>query len=807
MKQLHSQFYIERYQCVLAMAFATDEINKDPKVLPNVTLGFRIYDTCFSDLAATEGAMHHLSNRRESAPNYSCNSEQKMAAIIGDSPSSASVAIARILGVSRFPQISFGSGLSTLSDKRQFPSFLRTAVKDYQPEVIVQILLMFGWTWVGLFASDTEYGTQGSQKIREEADRYGICLEFSETLSAGASKKRIGHAVNRIRTSSAKVVVLYVYPAEISPVLEELSQQNITGKVWVAIAGWFSSLVFSRREFWKTLAGTVGIASYSGAIPGFKDFLYAIHPSKYPGDIYMKLFWEHAFGCQWKDTLNQSKVSGSELVRASKPPCTGKEQLESLDAALYDVHTFRFSYKAYMAVHALAQGLHDMLSCQIEKGPYNNRACADSQHFLPWQVLHYIKNVHFKNTAGQEMFFDANGDSPVAFDILNWQLNADGSSGFVKVGRYDAAAPQEEMLLINVSRILWGEGSTQVPISVCSKPCPAGYRKSSLLGQPSCCFDCIPCSEGQISNKTGSSDCIICPDDQWSNEKRDRCIPKVIEFLVYEDPIGTTLSALSLLFSLVTALTLAVFYIHRHTPVVKANNTALSYLLLSSLTLCFLCALIFIGKPTELTCMLRHVLFGIIFAVCLSCLLAKTTTVTIAFRATQPSSILRRWMGSRTAYSIVLVSSFIQVLLGLIWVSLAPSFPEVHSQAMYGTTIMECNEGSAAMFFAMMAVLGILASMTFVAAFLARKLPDSFNEAKYITFSMLIFITVWLSFVPAYLSTKGKYMVAVEIFAILSSSLGLLSCIFVPKCYIIILRPNMNTKEYLTTTTKSIQKY
>ncbi|XP_069089256.1 extracellular calcium-sensing receptor-like [Pleurodeles waltl] len=700
--------------------------------------------------------------------------------------------------------ISFGSGLSALSDKVQFPSFLRTAVKDFQPEVIVQILYLFNWTWVGLFASDTEYGVQGSHKIREEADKYCICLEFSEFLTAGASKKKIGQAVNRIKMSSAKVIVLYVYPAEISPVLEELSLQNITGKVWVAIAGWFSSLVFSRREFWKTIAGTVGIASYSGEIPGFKDFLYSIHPWKYQRDLYMKLFWEHAFGCQWMDTVNRSESKRTSL--AGKQPCTGNEQLESLDATLYDVYNFRFSYKAYMAVRALAQGLHDMLSCEPGKGPYRSRACAKRATFLPWQVFHYVKNVHFKTTTGRGMFFDANGDSPVAFDILNWQLYADDTSKFLKVGNYDAASPDAEKLLINVSSILWGEGSSQVPVSVCSKTCPTGYRKSALEGQPSCCFDCVPCSEGEISNQTGASECVTCPDDQRSNGKRDRCIPKVIEFLVYEDPLGITLSFLSVFYTLATALTLAVFYVYRGTPVVKANNTTLSYLFLCSLILCFLSALIFIGRPTEMTCMLRHVLFGVIFAVCLSCLLAKTVTVIVAFGATRPNSQLRKWVGVKATYSIVLACFAVQAVLGVTWVSIAPSFPEVHSGAIYGTMVIECNEGSPVMFSSMMIFLGLLASMTFISAFLARKLPDSFNEAKYITFSMIIFISVWLSFFPAYISTKGKYMVAVEIFAILSSSVGLLCCIFFPKCYIIILKPGMNTKEYLTTKSRSVQK-
>ncbi|XP_066486383.1 vomeronasal type-2 receptor 26-like [Tiliqua scincoides] len=272
-------------------------------------------------------------------------------------------------------------------------------------------------------------------------------------------------------------------------------------------------------------------------------------------------------------------------------------------------------------------------------------------------------------------------------------------------------------------------------------------NKKVKEGEPFCCYDCIPCPEGKISSQK--------------------------------------------------VLVLRTFLKHHNTPIVKANNQNLTYTLLASLLLCFLCVFLFINRPKMVTCLLRQAAFGIIFSVAVSCVLAKTITVVLAFMATKPGSRIRQWVGTRLATSIVVSCSLIQTGICVAWLATSPPFPDVDQHSMVEEIVLECNEGSVIMFYCVLGYMGFLAFVSFMVAFLARKLPDSFNEAKFITFSMLVFCSVWLSFVPTYLSTKGKYMVAVEIFSILISSAGLLGCIFFPKCYIILLRPNLNNKEQL----------
>ncbi|XP_048359937.1 vomeronasal type-2 receptor 26-like [Sphaerodactylus townsendi] len=499
------------------------------------------------------------------------------------------------------------------------------------------------------------------------------------------------------------------------------------------------------------------------------------------GDRHIKKFWGFIHGCIWTDE--------PEL-----PRCTGKENLTSFEFSENTYLSPTWGYSIYNAVYAVAHALH----AAVSRHPLGNVGGSQS-----WQLLPFLTNMNFTNPAGEELFFDKNGDLAAGYDILKVIFSSDKTLSRVPVGSFRPQAASGRKLIINESALQWASSFKQLPYSVCSKKCLPGYRKKVRRGEPTCCFDCVPCTAGHVSNQSDMENCLQCPEDQYANEKRDQCLPKTITFLAYDDPLGLTLASLAISFSLLTACVLVAFVQYRNSPIVRANNRHLSYVLLISLLVCFLSSLIFIGHPRKGTCLLRQTIFQVAFAVSISSVLAKTITVVLAFKGPEMGHRLRTCLRNGISNTVVFLGALIQVLLCSVWLGMlpqrtSPPFPQNNTQAEVRHIVVQCNEGSVGIFFGTLGYLGFLAAISFTVAFLAKRLPDSFNEAKHISFSMVVFCCVWISFIPAYLSSQGKTAVAIEIFSILASSAGILACIFTPKVFIIFVRPDRNSKEFLT---------
>ncbi|XP_054850029.1 vomeronasal type-2 receptor 26-like [Eublepharis macularius] len=790
----------KNYQLLLALVFAVEEINENHQILPNITLGFNIYDSYFNAQHTYYATLQLLSTHNRFIPNYKCGIQNNLISVIGALYTRTSLDIAEVLGIYKVPQFSYGS-TPWLNEKADTISFYKMVPSEaYEYIGILQLLLHFSWTWVGVLTAGGDIGERFVQAILEVFPTRGICFAFLERFKTLYFSNLLDFITlfvsifNVSMESNANVVIVYeehVLNFRLLLYLPEMGMGTMEpkGKVWIMM----TSMVLMSQIYQKTwdiqaIHGALSFTVHSNEVRGFQDFLQTRSHFETKEDGFVQDFWEQAFDCVFPNTF---------LSEEREKICTGAEKLESLSGLLFEMNMIGQSYNIYNAVYAVAHALNAMQSCQHKHRARTDRM-SNLQNPQSWQLHHFLRTVSFNNSAGDKISFDQNGELIEGFDLVNWFIFPNQSFLRVKVGRLDPCASQDNMLTIHDESITWHRSFNEtMPFSMCTESCQPGYSKRRQEGKPFCCYDCIPCPEGKISNQNDMDDCIKCPEDQYPNQVKNSCLLKHRSFLSYEDSLGITLAILVLLFSWLTLLVLGSFMKNHSTPIVKANNRKLTYALLISILLCFLCALLFIGQPGMVTCLAQQMTFGLIFSVAVSCVLAKTLTVVLAFTTTKPGSRMRKWVGKPLASCIVLSCSLIQVGICAVWLGVSPPFPDVDMHSLTEEIILECNEGLPTMFYCVLGYMGFLAIISFMVAFLARKLPDSFNEAKFITFSMLVFCSVWLSFVPTYLSTKGKYMVAVEIFSILASSAGLLGCIFSPKCYIILFRPELNNKEQL----------
>ncbi|XP_077454861.1 G-protein coupled receptor family C group 6 member A [Stigmatopora argus] len=752
----------------LAMINAIESVNKSPLLTDlNITLGYWIQDSCRDISTGLRATVAFTEHAKCATGQVTC--DQRIVTVLGAAFSEMSIVLARQLALDMIPQISYASTAVILSDKERFPSFLRTVPNDmHQTAAMVDLIKLHDWNWVGIVISDGDYGRSALEQFTDQASKKGICIAFKLILPHSVSSEVLQPAAKEAaktiyQNHKAKVIVSFFKIPHLEAIYQELRKEVLRKgnsiesmrRVWLASDSWSTSSNMQGNLTLEDMGQVVGFNFKTGNLTSFNGYMDRLQATGYNSS------WNNTFLEEFFMLQNESK---SQL--ASKVVKTIKEEMNP--ATVFSIE---------LAVTATAQAVASL--CR-------SRDCKTPGKLQPWEVLEALRLNRF-DFRGKSYNFSTQGDINEGYDISIWRSIEGEIDVHDIVAEYDPQSNSFTQTNSNSTRYFQ---DLQHIISNCSSSCMPGQLKKTSESQHTCCYECINCTENYYTNKTDMDVCLSCNKErEWSPEGSSICFPKTLVYFKWQDRFALVLLTLSALGILLVLMVSALFFHYRETPVVRAAGGALSQVILFSLVFSFLSAVLFVGKPNSLQCKARQVLFGISFTVCVSCILVKSLKILLAFQLNiDMQGALQKVYQS---YLIVLACVGLQVIICICWLVLKS--PYKYLIFLPRTLLEDCHEGSYVGFSVMLGYIALLAFVCFICAFVGRKLPQQYNDAKYITFSMLLYITSWLIFIPIYITTSGVYLPAVEMVVILFSNYGIICCHFLPKCYIILFKKAKNT--------------
>ncbi|KAF7234663.1 hypothetical protein EYD10_18340, partial [Varanus komodoensis] len=503
------------YQHILALVFAINEINENPKILYNITLGFQIYDNYFDSRMTYRTSLDLLFKLRKVVPNYKCGSQKYLIGVIGGLSADTSSRMAEVFRLYKIPQFSYGSFETTASDESPLPSFYRMVPNEaLQYQGIIQLLHHFQWKWIGLLTMDDEGGEHFLQTMEPMLSMNGICSEFTERLETNWHFLDLPEVINRtlghlpiFMNKKANAILMYgenttimwlasiILVATVFPLTDrEYSDKISTTRVWIATAQIDFTVHILQKAFdIQMLHGAISFTIHSKELPGFRKFIELISPSGTKADGFITNFWEQAFGCP---------MPGSDVSANINETCTGKEKLETIPSPFFEMAMTGHSYSIYNAAYALAHALHTSHTSVSRHRTVKDGTRLAPPNVEPWQLHSLLQRLSFNNSAGDEVSFNEDGELVGGFDIMNLVTFPNNSFVRVEVGRLDSQGSPDKIFILHEDRLQWHRDFVQVPpSSSCNDPCPLGYGKTKQEGEKFCCYGCSSCPESMVSGQ------------------------------------------------------------------------------------------------------------------------------------------------------------------------------------------------------------------------------------------------------------------------------------------------------------------
>ncbi|XP_059426555.1 metabotropic glutamate receptor 4-like isoform X2 [Carassius carassius] len=784
-----------------AMLFALDRINNDHELLPNITLGARILDTCSRDTHALEQSLTFVQALIEKdGTDVKCQGggspiitkPERVVGVIGASSSSVSIMVANILRLFKIPQVSYASTAPELSDNTRYDFFSRVVPPDtYQAQAMVDIVRAMRWNYVSTVASEGNYGESGVdafiQKSREEGS---VCISQSVKIPREPKPGEFDKIIQRLgENPHAKVVIIFANEDDIRRLLQAAKKANQTGHfLWVGSDSWGSKIspVLHQEEMAE---GAVTILPKRQNIRGFDRYFTSRTLENNRRNIWFAEFWENNFNC---------KLSRHALKKGSGvKKCTNQERIGK-DSSYEQEGKVMFVIDA---VYAMAHALHNM---HKDLCPGKVGLCSRMDPVDGTLLLKYIRNVKIAGIAGSPVQFNENGDAPGRYDIYQYQIKN-------KTAEYKTIGHWTDQLYLNMRAMQWPGGVKQVPTSICSQPCNPGWRKKIVKGM-SCCWLCDRCDGYQYQHDLYT--CKMCRFDLRPNKNHTSCQPIPIVKLEWSSPWAVIPVLIAILGIIATLFVVVTFIRYNDTPIVKASGRELSYVLLTGIFLCYATTFLMISTPDVGICSLRRIFLGLGMSISYAALLTKTNRIYRIFEQGKMTVSAPRFISP--ASQLVITFSLISVqLLGVcIWFAMDPSQALIDYEDQrtadpeMARGVLKCDISDLSLICLLGYSMLLMVTCT-VYAIKTRGVPETFNEAKPIGFTMYTTCIIWLAFIPIFFgtsqSTEKMYIqtttLTISVSLSASVSLGML---YMPKVYVVLFHPEQNVAKRSTRSLKAV---
>ncbi|XP_004615406.2 metabotropic glutamate receptor 6 [Sorex araneus] len=783
-----------------AMLYALDRINADPRLLPGVRLGARLLDTCSRDTYALEQALSFVQalirgrgdgpeaavRCPDGAPPLRAAPPERVVAVVGASASSVSIMVANVLRLFAIPQISYASTAPELSDSTRYDFFSRVVPPDsYQAQAMVDIVRALGWNYVSTLASEGNYGESGVEafvQISREAG--GVCIAQSIKIPREPKPGEFDKVIRRLlETPNARAIIIFANEDDIRRVLEAARQANLTNHfLWVGSDSWGAKTA-PILHLEDVAQGAITVLPKRASIDGFDHYFTTRSLENNRRNIWFAEFWEENFNCK----LTGSHTQPDDPTRK----CTGEERI-GRDSSYEQEGKVQFVIDA---VYAIAHALHNMhqVLCPGLAG-----LCPAMEPTDGRTLLQYIRAVRFNGSAGTPVMFNENGDAPGRYDIFQYQA-ANGSAGS---GGYQAVGQWAEVLRLDVEALQWSGQRQAVPASLCSLPCPAGARKKMVKGVP-CCWHCEAC-DGYLY-QLDEFTCQACPGHLRPSANHTGCRPTPVVRLSWASPWAALPLLLAVLGILATTAVLATFVRHHETPIVRASGRELSYVLLAGIFLVYALTFLMVAEPGVAVCAARRVLLGLGTALSYSALLTKTNRIYRIFERGKRSVTPPPFISPTSQLVITFSLTAVQVVGVMAWMGAQPpkSIIDYEEQRTVDPEqargVLKCDMSDVSLVGCLAYSLLLMVTCT-VYAIKARGVPETFNEAKPIGFTMYTTCIIWLAFVPIFFGTAQSaekiYIQTTTLTVSLSLSASVsLGMLYIPKAYTILFHPELNVQK------------